>query len=50
MQDKTKAILLIILVGIMILLYNIYKNATRSEYAQSHNCTWTIQGGNDICK
>lgn len=50
MKTNTKIILTIILVIIAIFLYDKHKEQTRTEYAENHNCTWTIQGSHYICK
>lgn len=50
MKTKIKTILTIIAVIALALLYNYHKDQTRAEYAQTHNCIWTIQGSHNICK
>lgn len=50
MKTKIKTILAIIVIVLGIFLYDQHKQATRVEYAQVNNCTWTIQGSHDICK
>ena len=47
---KTKTIFTIIAVIALALLYNYHKDQTRADYAQVHQCEWTIQGSHDICK
>lgn len=49
-KTNTKIILTIILIIVAIFLYDKHKEQTRVEYAQTNNCTWTIQGSHDICK
>lgn len=54
MKTKIKNALIIIVgmalfLGIMA-LYEHHKDLQRADYAQVHNCTWTIQGSHDICK
>lgn len=50
MKTKIKTILTIVAVIALALLYNYHKDQTRADYAQTHNCTWGIQGSHDICK
>ena len=50
MKTKIKTILTIIAVIALALLYNYHKDQTRVNYAQTHDCEWTIQGSHDICK
>lgn len=50
MKTKIKATIIILAVILGIVLYEQHKDAQRAEYAQTHNCTWTIYGSHDICK
>jgi len=47
---KTKIIIATILAIIAIAFYNHHKDTERALYAQTNNCTWTIQSSHDICK
>ena len=50
MKTKIITILTIIVVIALALLYNYHKDQTRADYAQVHQCEWTIQGSHYICK
>lgn len=49
-KTKIKTILIITISIALALLYNYHKDQTRVDYAQVHQCEWTIQGSHDICK
>ena len=50
MKTNIKIIIVTIIVLLGIVLYNQHEDRQRAEYAESHNCTWVIQGAHDVCR
>lgn len=49
-KDKIIAIITIIIVFAIFFIALAIKENHQNQYAEEHNCTWTVQGSHDICK
>lgn len=49
-KTNTKIIFTIIIIIVAVLFLSWRSDRKMDEYAEAHNCTWTIQGSHDICK